>query len=282
MLLMADEKNVQNGGNAGKDSGLKGKTESTPADAAAKSSPAPPPTVVPQPSVSSAPLKAEPSGGNSSRNWFWKLMGQDRPRKNDKKRTAFAKGFQKLWVAGTMGAFFTALARNLPVHLKQFAWPCDWNYTIDLFVRYGYLLWLLFYFLVSNIRIDDEDYVRSKWDIPFDVGQSACSLTAAFFLGFILPDQPYKLGAYAITNGVICAICFAAFALFDPSDAAKGINRLRIAGGVISFLSIVLALVVREVMGAPPTWVFGMFAGLLFSLILILVAYYRIRIDVGA
>jgi hypothetical protein len=282
MLLMADEKNVQNGGNAGKDSGLKGKTESTPVDAAPKSSPAPPPTVVPQPSVSSAPLKAEPSGGNSSWKWFWTLMGQDRPPNNDKKRTVFAKGFQKLWVAGTMGAFFTALARNLPVHLKQFAWPCDWNYTLDLFVRYGYLLWLLFYFLVSNIRIDDEDYVRSKWDIPFDVGQSACSLTAAFFLGFILPDQPYKLGAYAITNGVICAICIAALALFDPSDAAKGIDRLRIAGGVISALSVVLALVVREVMGAPPTWVFGMFAGLLFFLILILGAYYRIRIDVGA
>lgn len=209
-------------------------------------------------------------------------MGQDRPPNNGKKRTVFAKGFQKLWVAGTMGAFFTALARNLPVHLKQFAWPCDWNYTLDLFVRYGYLLWLLFYFLVSNIRIDDEDYVRSKWDIPFDVGQSACSLTAAFFLGFILPDQPYKLGAYAITNGVICAICVAAFALFDPSDAAKGIDRLRIAGGVISALSVVLALVAREVMGAPPTWVFGMFAGLLFFLILILGAYYRIRIDVGA
>jgi hypothetical protein len=209
-------------------------------------------------------------------------MGQDPPPKSDKKRKAFAKGFQKLWVAGTMGAFFTALVRNLPVHLKQFAWPCDWNYTIDLFVRYGYLLWLLTYFLVSTVGIDDEGYEATKRDIIYDVGQSAFSLTAAFFLGFVLPDQHYKLGAYAITNGVICAICFVALWWFhDARSATKGINRLRGAGGVISLLSLALALSVRAGMGAPQTWIFIIFAGFLFVMILILVAYIRIRMDVG-
>jgi hypothetical protein len=268
---MTDEQNAQNGGDVGKESGLNSKTD-IPREAVPKSAPAPPQAVAPQ-------LSAPPT--NSNRNWFWKCIGAYRPPKNDKKRTAFAKGFQKLWVAGTMGAFFTALVRNLPVHLKQRAWPCDWNYTIDLFVRYGYLLWLLAYFLVSTVGIDDENYQPTKWDITYDVGQSACSLTAAFFLGFILPDQPYKLGAYAITNGVICAICFVALWFFH-AGATKGINRLRIAGGVISALSLVLALSVRAVIGAPQTWVFIMFAVLLLVLILLLYAYVRIRIDVGA
>lgn len=274
---MADELNVENGGGVGKDGELKNKAEITLKPAVLR------PVVAPQPSAPSTTPDKEQPGGHSSRNLFWQLMGGDRPPKSDKKRTDFAKGFQKLWVAGTMGAFFTAFVRNLPVHLQQFAWPCDWNYTIDLFVRYGYLLWLLAYFLVSTVGIDDESYGRAKKDIAYDIGQSACSLTAAFFLGFILPDQSYKLGAYAITNGVICAICFVALWLFhDPPGAPQGVNHLRLAGGVISFLSLALALSVRTVIGAPQTWVFIIFAGLLLILFFILLAYIRIRIDVGA
>jgi hypothetical protein len=273
---MTDERNAQNMGEVGKGSGLENKTE-VPVEAASKDTL--PGAVAPQPSA--PPDKGRPAG-NSTRNWFWKCMGEDRPPKSDKKRTAFVKGFQKLWVAGTMGAFFTALVRNLPVHLKQRAWPCDWNYTIDLFVRYGYLFWLLAYFLVSTVGIDDENNQSTKWDITYDVGQSVFSLTAAFFLGFVLPDQTYKLGAYAITNGVICAICFVALWWFhDATGATVGINRLRIVGGMISLLSLVLALSVRAVIGEPQTWVFVIFAGLLLVLIFILGAYIRIRMDVG-
>ncbi len=184
-----------------------------------------------------------------------------------------------------MGAFFTAFVRFLPVHLRQYVWPCDpkfdLKYTIDLFVRYGYLLWHLFYFLVSTVGTDTKDYNPDGWDITYDVGQSALSLAAAFFLGFVVPDQTYKLGAYAITNGVICAICFVALWWFHTRPGAnEGINRLRAAGG-ISLISLVFALVVRAAGGECKTWVFIVFAGLLLLLFFILGAYRHVRLDVG-
>ena len=275
---MKDERNIENGGDVGENSGLKSEAE-IPLEAGSKGTPAP---VAPQPSTSATPPASKRQRAeDSNRNWFWKLMGANRPPRCEEKRTAFAKGFQKLWVAGTMGAFFAAFVRCLPVHLKQRAWPPDPKYTIDLFVRYGYLLWLLFYFLVSNVGIDDKDYKPNRWDIIYDVGQSAFSLAAAFFLGFVVPDQTYKLGAYAITNGVICAICFVARWWFRTRPGAQqGINRLRTAGGLISLFSLVFALVVRAVSGEPQTWVFMTFAGLLLVLVFILCAYFRIRLDV--
>src|SRR5712692_5259995 len=93
------------------------------------------------------------------------------PPKNPEKRLAFQKAFQDLWVAGTLGAFFTAFARSLPVHLREISRHFDTEYTIDRFVRYGYLLWLLAYFLISNLQ-NRQSKTLNKWDITYDVVQS--------------------------------------------------------------------------------------------------------------
>ena len=113
--------------------------------------------------------------------------------KNVERRKAAKRAFQKLWVAGTLGAFFTAFARTLPVHIKEWAWPPDAPYTIDLIVRYGYLLWLLAYFFISNLENEQSKSEPKKWEITFDILQSLSGLMAALFKD--LPDSP---GAFPV------------------------------------------------------------------------------------
>lgn len=43
----------------------------------------------------------------------------------------FAKALQRLLLFSTAGAFFFALARNLPTHAKEFSWTPQWDYTLD-------------------------------------------------------------------------------------------------------------------------------------------------------
>ena len=91
---------------------------------------------------------------------------------------------------------------SLPLHLKETNWRVfDCDYTLDTFVRYGYLLWLLWYFFISNLNLQNDLPEPKKWDVWYDVLQPVCSLTAAFFLGFVLPDQRYGLSAYAFVEG---------------------------------------------------------------------------------
>ena len=202
---------------------------------------------------------------------FRKLTGWT-PTENPDKRLAYKKAFQALWVAGTLGAFFTSLVRTLPLYLKQAHWNFDSAYTADTFVRYGYLLWLLAYFFVSNLEIVQAKSVQ-KWDITYDVLQSVCSLASAFFLGFILPDQHYGLSAYVVTNGAIFLICLFSLIWFSRG-ALPGLNRLRVAGAAISIVALVL------IRGATETTrTFLIFGGLQVVLWIILAAYVRIRMD---
>jgi hypothetical protein len=105
----------------------------------------------------------------------WKLVGLQQPVKHDENRKLSKRAFQHLWVAGTLGAFFTALARNLPVHLSQMTAAYDLKYTLDVFVRYAYLIWLLGYFFMSALQ-NNRSSTPTWRDILFDVLQSTVSL----------------------------------------------------------------------------------------------------------
>jgi hypothetical protein len=73
--------------------------------------------------------------------------------------TVPTKAFLVLWVGGTVGGFFSALMRSVPLHLGQLAWPSHANraYTSDLVLRYGYLAWLIIYFGLSNSADEGEE-----------------------------------------------------------------------------------------------------------------------------
>src|SRR5689334_23022789 len=103
------------------------------------------------------------------------------------------RAVQRMWVAGTLGVFFTTVLRNLPVHLHQVSSTPNWIYTLDLFGRYGYLLWLLVYFFISNFRIDQSEHEK---DLQFDVIQSVVSLSALVALDFVVPGQGFPVGRF--------------------------------------------------------------------------------------
>ena len=112
------------------------------------------------------------------------------PNKNPTWQAAYRKGFQRVWVAGASGAFFTAIVRSVPVHFKQWVGSHPTHFRIDMTLRYGYLVWLLCYFFVYNVRFERfaDISVRDVW---YDVIQSAVSLAAVYVMGFILPDHRY-------------------------------------------------------------------------------------------
>ena len=196
---------------------------------------------------------------SSSKFWY---LGEIRPVANPDRRKKFWKYFQKMWVTSTLGAFFAALARNLPVSLKEFNWHFNAAHTIDVFIRYSFLVWLLVYFFFSafNDHVSEE---ISKKTLSFHIFQSAFSLGAAFFLGFLSPNAasnlaPVDLAALARSplgsgygwpaflgaQGVICCICVLAYCLFRSDDSTNNaaFNRLRIYGAVATFLPLIVLL----------------------------------------
>jgi hypothetical protein len=169
-----------------------------------------------------------------------------------------------MWVAGTLGVFFTTVLRSVPVHLRQTSLTPDWPYTLDLFTRYGYLLWLLIYFFMSNFRIDQSD---DRNDLKFDVIQSVASLTALVGLDFVVSGYGIPLGHYpwAITVANVTILIIASLAL--KWFKVANLKSLRVAGLILAALSIAVAWI-----PAPPVptllGVAGLEAGLLVVLFL--------------
>ncbi|MGA8086270.1 MAG: hypothetical protein WCA10_03125 [Terracidiphilus sp.] len=166
------------------------------------------------------------------------------PTKNSDQRLTLYKAIQKLWVAGTMGAFFTAFARNLPGHLREFSLHPNWAYSIDLFVRYLYLSWFLMYFFISNLENENAKTVRGK-DVSFDVLQSGGALVGAYMLGFVVPTVSFTVqAAYLFTNAAILVICLFSLILFRKDPDRSHTNLLRSLGCVASGIGVGLAVVV--------------------------------------
>src|SRR5438874_1167547 len=79
-----------------------------------------------------------------------------------------SKAFQRLWVAGTLGAFFAALARNFPVDVRQIVYSFSWEFALNAVLRYAYLIWLIWYFFLSNMRSQSDDSPRNH-EVAYDV-----------------------------------------------------------------------------------------------------------------
>src|SRR5205809_7454360 len=149
---------------------------------------------------------------------IWKLINRGKLQPDQAQRALYIKAFQKLWVAGTLGAYFTAFWHTVPdtiVHLSQGYPPFDDAVVIAL--RYCYLLWLLFYFLASATNNEHAAAGRTRWDIGFDVMQSIGGLIAAFILGFTAPWTNRGVTPYIVTNFVIFLICAVSLPLFRSS-----------------------------------------------------------------
>lgn len=160
-----------------------------------------------------------------------------------------SKAFQRLWVAGTLGAFFTALARTLPGDLYQLVHQFDGGFALNAALRYGYQLWLIWYFFLSNLRSQNDDPPKRR-EVFYDVVQSVCGLTAAYYLGFLVSPDPRDLIngifhgvlAYLAPNAAILVICLLAFYLFR--ERHPELQTPRGLGAAIAFASMVLVILI--------------------------------------
>lgn len=158
----------------------------------------------------------------------------------------FTGVFVRMWIAGTMGAYFTFLFRNLALDLPTFSIrDADCSYTLAVWIRYIYLLWFLVYFFGSNVRYERSKTELSAWDVGFDVTQAATGIVAAFFLGFIVraADFAYSTSAAVeAANGGIALICLLSLICFgrrnDRGEDGKKLNCLRRWGLVSSLLAL--------------------------------------------
>jgi hypothetical protein len=180
---------------------------------------------------------------------LWKLLGVAQFNVCGHRRRQFVKALERLLLVSTAGAFFFALARNVPLHAKEFSWHPNWEYTLDRLLRYLCLIWFLAYFFVSSVNNDLSDEGRRLKDIGFDFGQSIAVLAATYALGFVITDRGFGfedgMRAFLFSNIVLLVICVGALWLFsgdsESGELKKGLKRVRWAGVAISLIGALVA-----------------------------------------
>lgn len=173
-------------------------------------------------------------------NIFWKLIGTTKPHATDANvatRNAARVAFQRLWVAGTLGAFFFAFARNFPDHVVSLLTQQDPTHALTIILKYVYLLWLLTYFFISNVNNENAGSPTTR-DLVYDVMQSTLALASAFIMGFIRPEYSYNIESFIFSNFTIFVICLLAIFLFNKNQK-QGINAIRAWGGLLAVISII-------------------------------------------
>ena len=167
---------------------------------------------------------------------MWRIIGVTQPTESPNNRDKARLAFQKLWVAGTLGAFFIAVAKNLPIHMAQFSLDMDFAYTMEVFLKYIYLLWFLCYFFISNVRNEHEESTSNQ-DLIFDIIQSSLALMTAYAIGFIVPNVDIGNSAFLIANFSILAIALLSLHLYSEG-AGEGVNKIRCIVAGVALLSI--------------------------------------------
>lgn len=158
------------------------------------------------------------------------LAGEQAP--DPCRRLKFIQAFERLLLMSTAGAFFFALTRNIPLHVKELHWPPVWEDTADRTLRYMYLIWFLAYFFVSSVNHDLSLESREFKDILFDLGQTCVALITAYFLGFVIRPEHSTLTAVTVANAGILLICVVSWYAFREE---KGPLRfLRPLGAALS------------------------------------------------
>ncbi|HEY2235764.1 MAG TPA: hypothetical protein VGK01_19990 [Candidatus Angelobacter sp.] len=154
---------------------------------------------------------------------------------------AAKKAFQRLWVAGALGVFFTSLAKSIAADVATIGAPVDWVRTLANLLRYVYLILLLTYFFGSNLRTQSLTPPERR-GVLFDVMQSVCSITAVFYLDFLIPSAHSPRVAYLVANVAFLIFAVVPMVLF-PND---GMQAVRIIGAGAAAGSLILVALISN------------------------------------
>ena len=220
----------------------------------------------------------------------------DKPEISETRKKKAKKALRKFWIGGLAGAFFAAVTHSLQVDWKTSVFQtsqmifhpfqalsrASGSYTVEVLLRYGYMLWLMGYFFVAVFDLDQQGdgdptaKTHNRWDIAFDAIQSFLATIAIIVLTSVAGQaRDYRID-HLVPNIAIALIGGISW-LFFEGEAAKEkvpleITPLRImttilgaAGAIVGWLS-------------PDRVRLSLLPVFLFLLYLILLSYYQLRI----
>jgi hypothetical protein len=191
-----------------------------------------------------------------------------------------------LFMVGAVGAFFVALASNIPVDIQNLPVftnrPVDWTYALNRIVRYEYLLWFLMYFFVSNLRRKRQDEnpesnKHERYDVFFYLAQSVLSLGAVFYLGMLVSNEGFERYGYAVLAADIAigSICLLSLWYWKDNGSKCKLNALRVVGFLLACVSVRVAYLAQH---APSSCYLMLLFSLATGLLLAAGLYVRLRL----
>jgi peptidoglycan/LPS O-acetylase OafA/YrhL len=192
----------------------------------------------------------------------------------------------KLFMGGAVGAFFVALASDIPVDIQSLTvitgQRVNWTHTLDRAVRYEYLLWFLIYFWVSDFRREKEEAeptFPSPYDVFFYLAQCVLSLGAVFYLGMLVPQEGFKRYGCAVLAGDIAIGLICLFSLKYRNDEEGNyklkLNALRVVALLLACISGCCAYLAPQ---RPSFWYMMLLVLLAASLLLVASIYVGLRL----
>jgi hypothetical protein len=167
------------------------------------------------------------------------------------KRWLEAKGaLRKFWIGGMAAACFSGIAHSIPIDLKAATRQLqliDWHYTVDVFLSYLYMVWLMVYFFVTSFDTDQANRQADKGrephtrgEITYDVLQSiAATIVVYRFTPSANGTTHHSPIDFAWANWAILFISFTAL-IFFREDTTENIQTLRGSAAILAVLSLVL------------------------------------------
>ena len=190
------------------------------------------------------------------------------------------KALRRFWLAGTAGAFLSGLSRSFPADFATRSFHPNVPYTLDIVLRYGFMMWFLCYFAISSFSAEREHATKSTLaSIVHDLGQSAVSLLAIFYLGFVTRGQPPDPAIkFAYANFAVLVISGLSWMVFQSwTNVLSRISVLRELGIVFSALGITSAWVFADSLHAQSVPAYAWFIALQVGLWATLARYWWIQ-----
>jgi hypothetical protein len=163
----------------------------------------------------------------------------EKPEISETREKDARKALRKFWIGGLAGAFFAAVTHSLQVdwkasvfqtsqmifHPLQALSRASGSYTVEVLLRYGYMLWLMGYFFVAVFDLDQEGdsgtaKKHNSWDIAFDVIQFFLATIAIIVLTSVAGQaRDYRIDHLAPNTAI--ALIGGISWLFFEGEAAR-------------------------------------------------------------
>ncbi len=138
----------------------------------------------------------------------------------------FVRMAHHLWVAGTLGAFFSLFIRTLAGRVATVGLG---PISVDGVLRWGYMLWLIGYFFATGVGLERDRKANAGTDwreLVFFVVQATLAFVAAYFLGFLAPERPYARRPACVAASVV-ALFVGLFSLVFLARTSRELTRDR-------------------------------------------------------